>query len=58
MALAGLDLTTRLGAMAKIIPEEADLSPLVRLMETRRHPTVLTDEQLALVRTWIDQGAP
>ena len=57
MALGGIDLTAYTGATSVVLPGDPDASPVVMLMETGAHPTVLDDEQLGLVRTWIGAGA-
>ncbi len=61
--IKGVDLTTYQAAMAGgvngpvIIPGNADASLLLRAQATGNHPGQLNEEQLALVRQWIEAGA-
>lgn len=63
-ALGGLNLLDYESALAGgesgpvIVPEDADGSALVELQEAGGHPGQLTDEEILLVRVWIDAGAP
>jgi len=57
MALGGIDLTSYAGASAVLIPGDPDASPIVQLMETGAHPTVLDEGQLSSLRAWITAGA-
>lgn len=41
-----------------IEPGDADASTLVELQEAGGHPGQLTDEEIQLIRDWIDAGAP
>jgi formate dehydrogenase gamma subunit len=60
---AGLDLSSYEAALAGgdsgpgIIPGSAAESTLVLKMESGAHPALLTDEEIALLKSWIDDGA-
>ncbi|NOZ26583.1 MAG: hypothetical protein GXP39_00835 [Chloroflexi bacterium] len=61
--IAGLHMTTYEGLMQGsehgpvIVPGQPDKSLLVQKMLSE-HPTLLTEEELAIVRAWIEAGAP
>jgi cytochrome b subunit of formate dehydrogenase/mono/diheme cytochrome c family protein len=60
---AGLSFATYADAMKGaqagpvILPGDSDGSPLIQVQAQGGHPGQLTDEELALVRAWIDAGA-
>jgi cytochrome b subunit of formate dehydrogenase/mono/diheme cytochrome c family protein len=60
---AGLDLSSYETALAGgnsgagFIPGSASDSVIVVKMESGAHPALLTDEEIALLKTWIDDGA-
>ena len=53
----GVDLSSYSAAVAVVAPGDAAGSVLVQVMEAGGHPGRLSDEQLALVKDWIDGGA-
>lgn len=62
--MGGLSLASYVDAMkgadsgAVILPGNAETSPLYLLQEGRNHPGVFTEEELAIVKAWINAGAP
>jgi formate dehydrogenase gamma subunit len=63
-ALGGLDLSTYESALAggnsgpAIIPENLDDSQLIVIQARGGHPGQFSGEELALIRDWIEAGAP
>ena len=63
-ALGGLDLSTYEGVLTggnsgpSVVPGDPDASVLVIRQAEGNHPGQLTGDELALVRAWIEQGAP
>jgi len=63
-ALGGLSLATYADALKggasgpAIVPGDADASQVVIKQSAGNHPGQLTDEELALIRQWIEAGAP
>ena len=63
LCTAGLSFATYADAMkggqdgAVIVPGDAASSLLIQVQSKGGHPGQLTDEELALVRAWIDAGA-
>ena len=59
----GLDLSSYQAALAGgnggagIVPGDADGSAIVLTMESGSHPALLSDEEVASLRVWIDAGA-
>ncbi len=59
----GLDLSsfdtalTGGGSGPGIVANDADASIIVQKMESGAHPALLTDEEIALLKAWIDDGA-
>jgi len=59
----GLDLSTYQAALAGgnggagIVPGDATGSAIVLKMESGSHPSLLSDDEVALLRVWIDAGA-
>jgi formate dehydrogenase gamma subunit len=60
---AGLDLSSYATALAGggrgpgIVPGDAAASAVVQIMESGAHPALLTDEEIAVLKAWIDAGA-
>jgi hypothetical protein len=63
-ALGGLDLSTYAGLFEggvsgpAVLPGEPNESPLVVIQSEGNHPGQLSGEELALIRAWIEDGAP
>jgi cytochrome b subunit of formate dehydrogenase/mono/diheme cytochrome c family protein len=62
--LGGLDLSTYESTLAggnsgpAVVPGDPDASVLIDKQAAGNHPGQLSDDELALVRTWIEAGAP
>lgn len=60
---SGLDLSSYAAAVAGgsrgpgIVPGDAAGSVVVQIMESAAHPALLTDDEIAVVKAWIDAGA-
>lgn len=61
---SGLDLSSYDGAVTGgeggpgIVPGDSAASIIVQIMESGAHPALLTDDQIGLLTSWIDAGAP
>jgi hypothetical protein len=59
--MGGLDMSTFQTAVSVegvIVPGDPERSRLVQKPPTGDHPGHFTDEELALIREWISDGAP
>jgi mono/diheme cytochrome c family protein len=56
-AMGGVDLSSYAGALGSVEPGEADGSVLVIIQDEGGHPGQLEDDDLELVRQWIESGA-
>jgi hypothetical protein len=63
-ALGGLDLSTSEGLLAggnsgsAVVRGDPDSSVLITIQATGNHPGQFTGDELALIRAWIEEGAP